>query len=52
MRRCSPSGRRSGGATSWERVLAIRDVLSAFIALLEIAKRGSLHVHQEGRSPD
>jgi len=26
----------------------IVDVLSAFIALLELAKRGSLHVHQEG----
>jgi len=26
----------------------IVDVLSAFIALLELAKRGALHVHQEG----
>ena len=36
----------------WSDVVGARptivDVLSAFIALLELAKRGALHVHQEG----
>ncbi len=39
-------------AFGWGDVVGARpsivDVLSAFIALLELAKRGSLHVHQEG----
>ncbi len=39
-------------AFGWGDVVGERptivDVLSAFIALLELAKRGSLHVHQEG----
>ena len=39
-------------AFGWGDIVGARatlvDVLSAFIALLELAKRGSLHVHQEG----